>query len=41
VEEGETEWERRFAELGARMSDKINESVYGSLERKFGVRNPD
>jgi class 3 adenylate cyclase len=40
-EDAEDEWERRYAELGARMSEKINESVYGSLERKLGVRDRD
>jgi class 3 adenylate cyclase len=41
TEDAEDEWEGRLAELGARLSNKINESVYGSLERKFGLRDRD
>jgi class 3 adenylate cyclase len=40
-EEGENTWERRAAELDARLSEKINESVYRSLERSFGLREHD
>jgi class 3 adenylate cyclase len=40
-EEAENDWERRSAELGARLSEKINESVYRSLERSFGLRKRD
>ena len=40
-EEAENEWERRSAELGARLSKKINEDVYSTLERSFGLRKPD
>jgi class 3 adenylate cyclase len=41
VEEAETDWERRSQELGVRLSEKINESVYRSLERAFGLRDRD
>jgi class 3 adenylate cyclase len=34
-------WDRRAAELDARLSDKINESVYRSLERSLGLRDDD
>jgi class 3 adenylate cyclase len=37
----ESEWERRNVELGARLSKKINESVYRSLERTLGLRKDD
>ena len=37
----ENEWERRSAELGTRLSKKINESVYSALERSFGLRKPE
>lgn len=40
-EEAEKNWERRAAELDARLSEKINESVYRSLERSFGLREHD
>jgi class 3 adenylate cyclase len=40
-EAAENEWERRKEELTARLSEKINESVYRSLERSFGLRNRD
>ena len=37
----ENEWERRSAELGARLSKKINEDVYSALARSFGLDKPD
>jgi class 3 adenylate cyclase len=40
-EEAKDKWERRAAELDARLSEKINESVYLSLERSFGLREHD
>ena len=40
-EDAENDWERRAAELDARLSEKINESVYRSLERSFGLREHD
>jgi class 3 adenylate cyclase len=40
-EEAGNGWERRWAELDARLSDTINESVYRSLERSFGVHKRD
>ena len=33
----EEEWENRYSELGARLSKRINEGVYGALERSFGL----
>jgi class 3 adenylate cyclase len=41
AEEAEDEWERRSLELGARLSEKINEGVYDSLERSFGLDKRD
>jgi class 3 adenylate cyclase len=40
-DEADIDWERRSAELGARLSDKINESVFRALERSLGLRKPD
>ena len=40
-EEAENEWDRRAAELTSRLTDKINERVYRSLERSFGLRKRD
>jgi class 3 adenylate cyclase len=40
-EEADSEWERRATELTSRLTDKINESVYRSLERSFGLRKRD
>jgi class 3 adenylate cyclase len=40
-EAAENQWERRSAELGTRLSEKINESVYRTLERSFGLRKHD
>jgi class 3 adenylate cyclase len=40
-EKTENEWERRSAELGARLSEKINEGVYRSLEDSLGLRKLD
>jgi class 3 adenylate cyclase len=40
-EAAEDKWERRAAELDARLSEKINESVYRSLERSLGLREDD
>jgi class 3 adenylate cyclase len=37
AEDAENEWEHRYAELGGRLSKKINEGVYGALERSFGL----
>ena len=39
--DAEDEWERRSAELGARLSKKINEGVYSALERSFGLDKRD
>jgi class 3 adenylate cyclase len=40
--EAEAEWDRRRADLAKRMSDRINESVYQSLERSLGdIRKRD
>jgi class 3 adenylate cyclase len=41
AEEGEDDWERSSVELGARLSKKINEGVYGALERSFGLDKRD
>ena len=41
ADESDNEWERRSAELGARLSKKINERVYSALERSFGLSEPD
>jgi class 3 adenylate cyclase len=40
-DEDERDWERRSLELGARLSKKINEGVYSSLERSFGLDKGD
>jgi class 3 adenylate cyclase len=34
--EGEPHWSRRTEDLGARVAENINESVYRSLEEAFG-----
>jgi class 3 adenylate cyclase len=39
--EPEDDLERRIEELTKNMTDKINESVYRSLERSFGIRKDD
>ena len=41
VEEAENDWDRRSAELGARLSKKINEGVYDALERSFRLDKRD
>ena len=37
----EVDWEKHAKDFEKRLSDKINESVFRSLERSFGVRKPD
>jgi class 3 adenylate cyclase len=37
----EAAWERKNAELRERLTEKINESVYRTLERSFGLRKDD
>jgi class 3 adenylate cyclase len=37
----EAAWERKNAELRDRLTEKINEKVYRSLERSFGLRKDD